>query len=98
MVQRGDTAWRSPALQVEEGEVTDLVTWTCDTVTLLCRSVYLMIRDDEVSSLSVASTLGITRLAVRCQVVIAWRRLCAAPSDWLAERAAQGSPLRAQPA
>lgn len=91
-------AWMSPELQVEEGELTDLVTRTLDTFTPLCRTVYLMIRNDEESYLSVASTLGITRSAVCSHVVIAQRRLRAALSDWLDERAVQLSPPHTQEA
>ena len=60
--------------------------------------MYLVIRDDEMSRLSVTSTLGITRSAVCRLVVLAQRRFCAALSVWLDERAAQVSPLHAQPA
>ncbi|MEP6619419.1 MAG: hypothetical protein ABJE47_08890 [bacterium] len=91
-------AWMSPRARFEEGELTDLVTRSLDTLTPLCRTVYLMVRNDETSYLSVASALGISRSAVCGHVVVAQRRLRAALSDWLELRTATVSPLYAEPA
>lgn len=89
-------AWMCPELQMEEGELTALVTRTLDALTPMCRTVYLMVRDDDESYLSAASTLGITRSSVCNHVVVAQRRLRVALAGWLEDRFARVSAGRAQ--
>ena len=70
--------WMAPELGVDVAELETFLDRTIASLPPVCRRVYVMVREDNMTYKRVARTLGISRNTVREYVVTAQRRLRAA--------------------
>ena len=73
--------WMSREAQVEHAELEALVALAVASLPLMCRWVFLIVRDDDASYAAIALTLGVTRHTVKEHLPAAQRHLPAARVD-----------------
>jgi DNA-directed RNA polymerase specialized sigma24 family protein len=90
------SAWIRPDVAFELEELESFIDRAIDALPLVCRQVYLMVREDDVSTRAAASALRISPTAVREHLLNTQRRLRAALANFRDECGIHRLPTTAE--